>query len=508
MKKYWIENVLPVKRRVVVAPAWKGNPEVSALCANVELQLSSVAAEVFKDDAAAKVVATDYNSQRLIVKQYNAKNPIKFLSRTVRKSNAQKTWENAHYLLNKGVETVRPIALIEDRIAFFRIRSFFIGIFIPGQDARAFFRDAKKTSSERRAAAEKIVDSLLALHSKNIFIGDTKDTNIVIGSDNIFWVDLEELSHPTWNWLERKKMIRDWQVLFYNWRYDDAGRKIFCDVAKSRLDRRRYWMIVRHVALYSRKKFKIDEIQSRLSVATGNADKILAQVRQIARGSINSDWEKVESSRSAIVARRDMDGASLYCKVLLPRNKKEGLKRLFRAGRGERAVRNEQMMRAAGFAVPEILYWGRQKEREYVVYRGVEGTSMIAWLNQHRHDLIEKRTVLQRFGEEVAELHLAGFAHGDLRMGNVMLRGPAESAEFVFIDNERTALFRKIPKRLVIQNLRQINTDAVSRLSRSDRLRIFRAYQSVYGAFGKETEKRMIAEIDRLTRKRLGVASK
>lgn len=499
---------MPIKRRVVLSPAWKGNPEVSALCANVELQVSSVAAEVFKDDAAARVVATDYDSQRLIIKQYNAKDPLKFLSRTVRKSNAQKTWENAHYLLDVGVETVRPIALIEDRIAFFRIKSFFIGVFIPGQDARAFFRDASKTSSERRAVAEKIVESLLALHSSNIFIGDTKDTNIVIGSEDIFWVDLEELSHPTWKWLKRKKMIRDWQVLFYNWRNDDASRKIFCDVAKCRLDRWLYWMIVRHVALYSRKKFKIDEIQSRLSVATGNANMLLTQVRQIAQGSINSDWEKVESSKFAIVARRDMDGASLYCKVFLPRNKKEGLKRLFRAGRGERAVRNEQMMRVAGFSVPETLYWGREKGREFIVSRGVSGISMIAWLNLHRHDSKVKRKVLRRLGEEVGALHLAGFAHGDLRLGNVMLKGAAESAGFVFIDNERTAFFRKIPIRLVIQNLRQINTDAVSRLSRSDRLRIFRAYQGVHGAFGKETEKRVIAEIERLTRKRLGIASK
>lgn len=500
--------MLPIKRRVVVAPAWKGDPEVFALCANVELQVSSVAAEVFKDDAAAKVVATDYDSQRLIVKQYNAKNRVKFLSRVVRKSNAQKTWENAHYLLNEGVKTVMPIALIEDRIAFLRIKSFFIGIFIPGQDARAFFRDAGKTSSERHAVAVKIVDSLLALHSKNIFIGDTKDTNIVIGSGDVFWVDLEELSHPTWKWLKRKKMTRDWQVFFYNWRNDNPSRKLFYEVAKCRLDRRRYWAIVRQVASYSRKKFKIDEIQSRLSGATDNAEKILAQVRQISQGSINPAWEKVQSSRSAIVTRRDIDGVSLYCKVYLPRNNKEGLKRLFRAGRGKRAVRNEQMMRAAGFSVPETLYWGSQKVREYTVSRGIDGISMISWLNQHRHDPKAKRTVLRRLGEEVGALHLAGFAHGDLRMGNVLLQGPPEIPEFVFLDNERTAHFRKIPKRLAIQNLRQINTDAVSRLSRSDRLRIFRAYQSVYGALKKKTEKRMIAEIEHLTRKRLATALK
>ena len=499
---------LPVKRHVVIAPSWKGNLEVTALCDNLELQVSSATAEVFKDDAAAKVVATDFFSQRLIVKQYNPKNLLKLLSRMLRKSNALKTWENANYLFNEGVETIRPVALIEDRIAFFSIKSFFVGIFIPGNDARAFFRDGSKTSSERRDVAERIIDSLLALHSKNIFIGDTKDANIVIGLDDIFWVDLEELSHPGWKWLQRKKMIRDWQVFFYNWRNDNPSRKLFYEVAKGRLDRRLYWALVRQVASYSRKKFKIDEVQSRLSGATDNADKILAQVRQIVQGSINPAWEKVESSNSAIVARRDIDGALLYCKVYLPRNNKEGLKRLFRAGRGKRAVRNEQMMRAAGFSVPETLYWGRQKVREYTVSIGIDGISMITWLNQHRHDPKAKRTVLRRLGEEVGALHLAGFAHGDLRMGNVLLQGPPEIPEFVFLDNERTSHFRKIPKRLAIQNLRQINTDAVSRLSRSDRLRIFRAYQSVYGAFKKKAEKRMIAEIEHLTRKRLAAALK
>ena len=85
MKKYWVENMLPVKRHVVIAPSWKGNLEVTALCDNLELQVSSATAEVFKDDAAAKVVATDFFSQRLIVKQYNPKNLLKLLSRMLRK---------------------------------------------------------------------------------------------------------------------------------------------------------------------------------------------------------------------------------------------------------------------------------------------------------------------------------------------------------------------------------------------------------------------------------------
>ena len=508
MKRFSIKNMLPIKKRIAVAPSWQGISKVSALCTNVEAQIKSTNAEIFKDDAAAKVVAIDLNGSRLVLKQYNVKNLVKFLTRSVRRSSAQKTWDNAQYLLNKGIETVRPVALIEDRIAFFTINSFFIGTFIPGQDARSFFRDASKAFSKRRAVVGKIVDSLLELHSKNIFVGDTKDTNIVIGPDDVFWVDLEELARPKWGWLKRKKMLRDWQVLFYNWRNDAASRQLFYDAVRDKLDRQHYWELVRHVALYRGKKFKINEIQSRLSRVTDNAGKILAQARQIAQGSMNSHWEKVESSGKAIVARRQQDGTSLYCKVFLARNKKEGLKRLFRPGRGERAVRNEQMMRAAGFSAPETLYWGRYKEREYTVCRGVEGTSVLAWLNQHRHNRKIKRVLLRRLGEEVAALHLAGFAHGDLRMGNVLVEGSANDPRFVFIDNERTTLFRKIPRRLVIQNLRQINTDAISRLSRSDRLRIFRAYQKVYGVFEKEEEKRLISKIEDLTRKRLEAEAK
>jgi len=52
---------------------------------------------------------------------------------------------------------------------------------------------------------------------------------------------------------------------------------------------------------------------------------------------------------------------------------------------------------------------------------------------------------LRKLGEEVAALHMVGFAHGDLHMSNILLEKNPNRFRFFFIDNERTRLYRKIP---------------------------------------------------------------
>jgi len=495
-------------RRIVFAPEWSNRCGILEFCRNVELQLGLNGTQIMKNDAAATVAAVPFNNTRLVIKQYNFKNVYKFLSRSIRPSSAKKTWDNAYSLSKIGIGSVKPVALVEDRLSFFRVRSFFVGTYIPGQDARAFFNDNDKTGHERRTAAHRIVDSLCEFHSKGLFLGDTKDTNIIVGLDSVAWVDLEELSSPHWELVKQKKSIRDWRVFFYNWRNNSVARHLFHEAAKEKLSRQNYWEIVRSAAFYRKKKFSITEFQTPLPGVCKEPNNLLNQAIKIAHGLEVPGWEKVDSSARAIVARKRYAGNWWYCKVFLARNRLEGLKTVFRLGRGARAVRNEQMMQVAGFLAPETLCWGKHKEKEYTVSKGVNGITLHAWILQHQYTSAYKRKVLAELGEEVAALHRVGFAHGDLRLGNIMLENTADHFRFIFIDNERTTLYRKISRRSIIQNLRQINTDAISLLSKTDRLRIFRAYITIYGGFDRDEQKKLIAEIERLTRKRLAVGNK
>lgn len=500
MKKSWIESF--VNRRIVMESGWKDRVGMLNFCRDIESRVIDSSAEVMKDDTAARVVAVPFNNCRLVIKQYRSKSWRTALSRSLRKSKAEKTWDNIRYLCRAGIDTVEPVALIDDRIGFFRIRSYFVCSYIAGYHARSFFNDPGKTPPERNAIAEKIVDSILEFHFRKIFIGDTKDTNIVISIDGVCWVDLDAVTIALWEWTAHRKSIKDWQIFLYNWRNNAAVLKLFLQMVSRKVNSKHYHKIIASSAFYFGKKFYSQKPKSGFPLMCDTGE-IISEVKRIASGAAVFGWEKVQSSETAIVVKKKTKDGGVYCKVFLDRSRLEKVKRVFRPGRGIRVVKNEYMMRAAGLPVPETLFWGNHNGKDYIVSREIEGAQMVSWLDQKDHDLKYRRRVLNGFGEKIAALHQAGFAHGDLRLNNIILHQEGKQFEFYFLDNERTMLYKKIPRRWIIKNFRQINTDAVFRLSRTDRLRIFKAYQKFLGVFSKSCEKMILTEVERQTTKRL-----
>jgi predicted unusual protein kinase regulating ubiquinone biosynthesis (AarF/ABC1/UbiB family) len=72
-------------------------------------------------------------------------------------------------------------------------------------------------------------------------------------------------------------------------------------------------------------------------------------------------------------------------------------------------------------------------------------------------------------------MHAAGIFHGDLRLGNVLVQKNEGQWRFFFIDNERTKKFYRLPSRLRLKNLVQINMFRYD-IGNTDRLRFFKAY--------------------------------
>lgn len=503
MKKSWLEFF--VKRKITLGSDWKGHPGILDFCRNIKLHIEP-STEIMKDDSASKVVIAPFQGYQLVIKQYNFKSWHKALSRSVRKSKAEKTWDNARYLSLVGIDTVEPVALIEDRLGFVRIRSFFVSSYITGQNAKDFFNDSTKHTSELSTAAESFVKSIHDFHSKGIFIGDTKDINAIIHSGKVFWVDLDGLTSQKWKWIADRKKIKDWKVFLYNWRDNAPVLKLFLKSLNKELSKKDCQKFVTAAAFYTGKKFSSQKPQGGSAFVRKNPDILLSEIKRIAEGDTASGWQRIQSANTAIVARKETKYGNFYCKVFLSRNRFEKIKRFFRPGRGPRAVKSEHMMRAAGFSAPETLLWGSLGEKDYTLSKEIIGIKMVSWLDQGNHNLESKRKILKCLGEKVGALHQIGFSHGDLRLHNILLQENKEEPEFSFLDNERTRLYKKIPRRQAVKNLRQINTDAISRLSRTDRLRIFKDYQKVFDVFTKKEEKRILAEIEKKTQKRLAAS--
>ena len=89
----------------------------------------------------------------------------------------------------------------------------------------------------------------------------------------------------------------------------------------------------------------------------------------------------------------------------------------------------------------------------------------------------KKRVLIGQFCHTVGRLHKLGISHGDLRLGNIIVdvSDPCQ-LRYVFLDNERTAHYRKLPKRKRLKNIVQINMYLDSIATKTDRLRFFQSY--------------------------------
>ena len=90
--------------------------------------------------------------------------------------------------------------------------------------------------------------------------------------------------------------------------------------------------------------------------------------------------------------------------------------------------------------------------------------------------LESKRALLRALGGEIARLHRAGFIHGDLTPHNIFVGGGVRP-RFIFIDHDRTRRAAALGRRRrQLRNLVQLGRFDLEGVTRTDRLRVFRAW--------------------------------
>lgn len=114
----------------------------------------------------------------------------------------------------------------------------------------------------------------------------------------------------------------------------------------------------------------------------------------------------------------------------------------------------------------------------------------------------QRMLITQRFAHQVAELHAAGFAHGQLFWRNVLLRfGPTGEPEFFFLDVRPRRGGRRLgrPRRWWVHELAHLAASGLPFTTRSERMRFLVEY---FGARRLPPDiKRHIREIDRLAQR-------
>jgi serine/threonine protein kinase len=171
----------------------------------------------------------------------------------------------------------------------------------------------------------------------------------------------------------------------------------------------------------------------------------------------------------------------VYFKEYFYRSWWDFVKHLFRPSRAMRVVKAGFMLAENGFESPSVIAVGQHKfafwtTKSFMVTLEVESARSVYQLVSAAERLRERRSFIKALGCAVGRMHAEGIFHGDLRPGNVLARKEGDNWRIFFLDNERTRKFRKIPERLRLKNLVQINMFEPGEVSGTDRMRFFREY--------------------------------
>ncbi len=176
-------------------------------------------------------------------------------------------------------------------------------------------------------------------------------------------------------------------------------------------------------------------------------------------------------------------------------------------GRAHRVLRITQELARHGFAtpVPLLVGWEPSSGRSLLAAERAHGELLPKALQQlsratqfalrdaaYGVSLERKRALLKALGAEVARLHLAGFIHGDLTPYNVLVAQQG-AVRFVFLDHDRTVKARFWRRRRQLRNLVQLGWREFEYVSRTDRMRFFKAYCAVLGL---RAEKRVLRRVN------------
>lgn len=178
---------------------------------------------------------------------------------------------------------------------------------------------------------------------------------------------------------------------------------------------------------------------------------------------------------------------AIYFKEYFCRSALDFVKHLFRPSRAKRSLKAMLMLQKNGFDVPVVVAMGECKasffeRRNFLVTFEVENAKRLHEYisdskgNSTGEQLREKRELIRAFGRAIGRMHAKGIFHGDLRLGNILARKEKNRWRLFFLDNERTRRFYRLPARLRLKNLVQVNMFPPTAMSNTDRMRFFREY--------------------------------
>jgi tRNA A-37 threonylcarbamoyl transferase component Bud32 len=480
----WYVQIKSVGYRAGFDRSFCGEPEAFDFIERIDTLMDG--GQILKSGDTCYVSRVMWNCNDVVVKRYNHKGFIHSVRHTIKGSRALRGWLHGHRLRVLDIPAPKPLAYIEQYKGLLLWESYLVTQYVEGQKLYDFLRDGAVGEGERSKIIEQIAELFERLGTHRITHGDLKHTNILITGRKAVLTDLDGMKVHRFNWTHRiwraKDIARFLRKTDFSPSLTDychklisgkrsAGGKFSGDFERTRVSD---WTI--HV----RKDFPRRDIVNLILLNGPSAE---------GRGR----FVRVRSSDYTRVYRCGVsfDGVEreLYLKRYLYHSVWDFAKRLFRSSRAKSAFKASLMLERGGFDTPCVVglferRFGPFRTDNLLLTKEVKGSMKLgAYLSQFCNDtgkqrLQEKRRLIASFGETVGRMHAEGVFHGDLGQGNVLVQEEGSGWRFFFIDNERTKQFHRLPGRMRLKNLVQINMFRRG-INNTDRMRFFKFYLKV-----------------------------
>lgn len=198
-----------------------------------------------------------------------------------------------------------------------------------------------------------------------------------------------------------------------------------------------------------------------------------------------------------------------YAKQFLDRSILDRAKHIFRNSRAKRFFQASLMLQRDNFATPKLVGVGEYRSfgicrKSFVITEEIKHSKSLYQAVNQCNDI---KRLAEQLGNTIGRMHQNGISHGDLRAGNILVAEQNGKFNFFFLDNERTRKFTKLPYRLRIKNLVQLNMPINSIISNIDKLRFFKEYLKL-NLLSIKNHKILLNDIIEKTREKLAGSKK
>ena len=187
--------------------------------------LADGAEQVLKDDTATIALIREKDT-RFVIKRYNPRGLFHLWRNALRKTRARRCWDNTCTLAAAGIETAKPIAVVERRWGPFSIGSYYISEFVEGQRCQEYYRNIQNPD-EGEMIANNIARMFRTLCDARVKHGDMKAKNIIIRNAQPVLIDLDGLRRYASRAMYRHVQYKDVERFLQEWIRYPAAEGLF-----------------------------------------------------------------------------------------------------------------------------------------------------------------------------------------------------------------------------------------------------------------------------------------